>query len=155
MRDKHVNVMVHIYGKQISSKSIHQKMAAAILQPADRDRVGAYSTVLLIELVQKLKETHTYLSGHNSSGTMWANSIHAAPTHKQPEMVNEMPPSHSVHLFHSVPTSDIEIIRSTQHGLQIAGNLNDLYAENLKMKEATLRGCELFEVRLRARQSNE
>lgn len=159
MRDKHVNVMVHVYGKAIASKPIHQKMTAAILQPADRDRAGAHSTVLLTELSQKLKGIHgSYLSGHMSSWTMWANSIHAAPTHKQAAMVNDMPPSHLVHLFRSVPTSETEVLRSAQNGLQIAGNLNDMYAENvkimreefLKMKETTLRGFELFEVRLNA-----
>lgn len=58
MRDKHVNVMVHVYGTAIASKPIHQKMSAAILQPTDRDRAGAHSTVMLTELTQKLKEKH-------------------------------------------------------------------------------------------------
>lgn len=105
-----------------------------ILLPADRDRAGAHSTVLLTELTQKLKETHgNHFSGYTSSWTMWANSIHAAPAQKQAAMLNELPPSHLVHLFHSVPFSDNEIMCSTQHGLQIAGNLNDLYSENVKI----------------------
>lgn len=159
MRDKHINVMVHVYGKAIASKPIHQKMTAALLQPTDRDRAGAHSTVMLAELTRKLKETHSsYLSGNMSSWTMWANAIHAAPTHKQASMVIDMPPAHLVHLFRSVPTSETEVMRSAQHGLQIAGNLNDLYAENVillreefqKMKEAMLRGFDLYEVRLKA-----
>lgn len=158
MRDKHINVMVHIYGKAIASKPIHQKMSA-ILQPVDRDRGGAHSTVLLTELAKKLKETHgTYLSGNMSSWTMWANAIHATPTHKQASMVNEMPPAHLINLFRSVPTSETAVIRSAQHGLQIAGNLNDIYLENIKIlrqefskfKESTLRGFDLHEARLNA-----
>lgn len=159
MRDKHVNVMVHVYGKAIASKPIHTKMTAAILQPTDRDRAGAHSTVMLTELTEKLKEVHgSYLSGNISSWTMWANSIHAAPTHKQASMVNDLPPAHLVHLFRSVPTAETEVMRSAQHGLQIAGNLSDLYQENVKilrqefekMKEATNRLFELYDVRLKA-----
>lgn len=58
MREKHVNVMVHVYGKAISSKPIHQKTTAVIFQPADRVRAGAHSAVMLTELTQKLKEAH-------------------------------------------------------------------------------------------------
>lgn len=43
LRDKHVNVMTHIYIKAVASKPIHSKVAAALLQPADRDRAGAHS----------------------------------------------------------------------------------------------------------------
>lgn len=65
MRSKHVSVMVHIYGTAISSKSIHQKMTAAILEPARRDRAGAHNTVLLAELARNIKEKHGhYLSGN-------------------------------------------------------------------------------------------
>lgn len=159
MRDKHVNVMVHIYGKAVASKSIHSKVTAAILQPVDRDRAGAHSTVLLMELTQKLKQIHgQHLSGNTSSWTMWSNSIHAAPAHRQEAMVNEMPPPHLIHLFRSVPISETEVMRSAQHGLQIAGNLNDLYTDNVKtlrqefqkIKETMLRSFDLYEVRLKA-----
>lgn len=158
-RDKHVHVMIHIYGKAVASKPIHQKMTAAILQPVDRDRAGANSTVMLNELARKLKETHgSYLSGNISSWTMWANSIHSAPANRQEAMTNELPPAHLVHLFRSVPTCETERMRSTQRGLQIAGNLNDLYSANvkilreefLKTKENVHRAFELFELRLKA-----
>lgn len=52
---------------------------------------------------------------------MWANSIDAAPAHKQAAILNEMPPPHLVHLFRSVPFSENDIFR-TQNGLLIAGN---------------------------------
>lgn len=157
-RDKHVHVMVHIYGKAVSSKPIYQKMSAAILQPVDRDRAGAHSTAMLMELADKLQEMNrTCLSGHISSFVMWANAIHAAPAGRQESMTHEMPPSHLVHLFRSVPTSEAEKMRSTQNGLQIAGNLNDLYSENVKilrqefekMKEIIFRSVELYEIRLK------
>ncbi len=159
MRNKHVNVMVHVYGTAISSKSIHLKMTAAILEPVQRDRAGAHSTVLLIELARNLKEAHgSYLSANSSSWTMWANAIHSSPTHTQEKLMNEMPPPHLIHLFRSIPTSDNEIMRSVQNGLQIAGNLNDAYAENVKilrdeftkMKEVMLRSFDLYELRLKA-----
>lgn len=49
-------------------------------------------------------------------------------------------------------------MRSTKHGLQIAGNLNDLYTENVKilrqefekMKDSSLRAFELYDARLKA-----
>lgn len=159
LRDKHVHVMVHVFGKAVSSKAIHQKMTASILQPVDRDRAGAHSTVMLSELSKKLKETHgSFLSGNMSSWTMWANAIHSAPANRHEAMVNELPPAHLIHLFRSVPTSDSERMRSTQHGLRIAGNLNDLYLENVKalrqeftkMKENVYRMFEMYEVRLSA-----
>ncbi len=158
-RNKHVNVMVHIYGKAISSKAIHVKMTAAILEPSQRDRAGAHNTVLLTDLTRKLKEGHgQYLSANTLSWTMWTNAIHAAPIHKQEAMVTEMPPAHLIYLFRSIPTSETEVMRSAQNGLQIAGNLNDSYCENVKilreefnkMKAATLRSFELYEVRLNA-----
>ncbi len=159
MRDKHVNVMAHVYGKAIASKTIHAKVSAAILQPVDRDRAGAHSTVLLMELTQKLKEIHgQHLSGNTSSWTMWSNSIHSAPAHRQEAMVNEMPPPHLIHLFRSVPISETEVMRSAQQGLQIAGNLNDMYTENVqtlrqefqKIKETMLRIFDVYDVRLKA-----
>lgn len=80
--------MFHINGKAISSKTVHQKMTVAILQPADRDRAGAHSNVALMELTQRLKDTHgLYLSGNVSSWAMWANAIHLASVYKQENMV--------------------------------------------------------------------
>lgn len=74
MRHIHVNVIMHIYGTAISSKSIHTKMTAAILEPVHRDRAGAHSTVLLTELARNLKEIHgNYLSANTSSWTMCAS----------------------------------------------------------------------------------
>lgn len=159
MRNKHVNVMVHVYGKAISSKAIHVKVAAAILQPAQRDRAGAHSTVVLVDLARSLKEKHgNYLVAHTSSWTMWANAIHSAPTHRQTEMLDEMPPPHLIHLFRSIPTTDAEKMRSAQSGVQIAGNMVDSFAESVKflreefnkLKEGTLRGFDLYERRLDA-----
>lgn len=159
MRDRHVNVMIHIYGKSISSKAIHAKMSAAILEPSQRDRAGAHKTVLLTDLARNLKETHgQYLSANTSSWTMWANAIHAAPIHRQEAMVTDMPPVHLIHLFRSILTSETEVMRSVQNGLQIAGNLNDSYSENVKnlreefnkMRESTFRGFDLYDLRLKA-----
>lgn len=161
MRNKHVNVMVHIYGRSVSSKSVHQKVTNVLLQPADRDRAGAHSTVSLLDSVRQLKDIHgTYLSANTSSWTMWANAIHNGPIHKQESMMKDLPPSHLIHLFRSVPTAETEVMRSVQNGLQIAGNLNDLYAENLatlrdefrKAKAIAMRAFDLFEVRLDAAQ---
>lgn len=159
MRNKHVNVMVHVYGRSISSKAVHQKMTSVLLQPADRDRAGAHSTVSLMEFVSRLKEIHgSYLSAHTSSWTMWASAIHSGPEHKQESMMSDLPPAHLVHLFRSVPTAETAIIKSAQNGLQIAGNLNDLYSENMsslreefrKVKENMLRMLDMYEVRLQA-----
>lgn len=69
-----------------------------------------------------------------------------------------MPPPHLIHLFRMVPISETEIMRSAQNGLQIAGNLNDMYTDNVKIlreefqkvKETMLRVFDLYEVRLKA-----
>lgn len=125
--------MVHVYGKAISSKAIHVKMSAAILQPPQRDRAGAHSTVVLVDFARSLKEKHgNYLDAYTSSWTMWANAIHSTPAHRQAEMVDEMPPAHLIHLFRSISTTDAEKIRSAKNGVQIAGNVNDTFVESLK-----------------------
>lgn len=69
-----------------------------------------------------------------------------------------MPPAHLIHLFRSIPTTDAEKMRSARNGLQIAGDMNDSFAESLKLlreefnklKEETLRGFDLYECRLDA-----
>lgn len=159
MRNKHVNIMVHVYGRAISSKPVHQKMSSVLLQPANRDRAGAHSTVSQLEFVRKLKQVHgTYLTAHTSSWAMWANAIHSSPAHRQESMMTDLPPAHLVHLFRSVPTAEIEVMQAAQNGLHIADNLNDIFAESLasiheelrKFKEAALRGIELIEIRLQS-----
>lgn len=101
--------MIHVYGRSISSEAVHQKVSANLLQSANRDRAGAHSTVSLMEFVRQLKEIHgSYLSANMSSWTMWANAIHAGPIHKQEAMMNDLPPSHLVHLFRSVPTAETD-----------------------------------------------
>jgi len=106
-----------------------------------------------------LKEKHgNYLVAHSSSWTMWANAVHSTPTHRQAEMINEMPPAHLIHLFRSIPTAEAEKMRSAQDGLQIATNMNVSFVEGLKclreefktLKEGTLRGFDLYERRLDA-----
>lgn len=159
MRNKHVNVMVHVYGRAISNRTMHVKMTAAILEPAQRDRAGAHSTVLLTELARKLKDIHgKFLSGNMASWTMWANAIHSAGMHQQEDLLKKMPPAHLIHLFRTIPMSEAEVMRSTQNGLKIAGNLNDSYLESvrtlreefIKMKETALRAYDLFDLRLTA-----
>lgn len=158
MRDKHISVMVHIYGKGVASKAIHQKVSAVLLQPANRDRAGADSTVSVVNLMKQLQDRHGYLSGHQSCWYQWANSIHSAPSDQQKTLVNQLPPPHLVQMFRSVPTSEAEVMRSVKSGLQVANNLNDMYSENMricrqefvKFKESTLRAFDLFDVRLTA-----
>lgn len=109
-----------------------------VLQPVDRDRTGAHSTATIMELTQKLKEIHgQHLSAIAYSLTMWANSIHAAPSHKQESMVNEMPPPHLIHLFRSIPLCETD-------------NVKTLCEEFQKIKETMLRVFDLYEVRLKA-----
>lgn len=159
MRNKRVNVLVHVYGRSVASKAIHQKLTAALLQPANRDRAGAHNTVSLMEFVLQLKKIHGgYLSAHSFSWTMWANAIHSGPIHLQELAQHELPPAHLIHLFRSVPTAEAEVLRSTQNGLLIAKNLNDLYRGNLSTlkddvqtaKENVLRAFDLFEARLQS-----
>lgn len=112
-----------------------------------------------MELTKKLKKLHgQHLTANTASWTMWANSIHSAPAHKRKTMLNEMPPPHLIHLFRLVPIAEAEILRSAQNGLQMVGNLNGMYTENIqslraefqKMKETSLRMYDMYEMRLQA-----
>lgn len=79
--------------------------------------------------------------------------------HKYEAMINAMPPA-TVPTVRTVPTSETEVVRSAQNGLQVATCMNDSYVQSFKMlqeeyfkmKKANLRAYELFEVGLKATQ---
>lgn len=132
LRNKHVNVMVHVYGRQICNKNIHGKFVAKLLQPEQRDRANADSTQSLMAMVDILKRTHAGVFTANVSiWQMWANSIQSAAPHLQEEMINRPPPPHLIHMFVRASTSESEIRECLQQGLLVADNLNDTYAGHL------------------------
>lgn len=137
LRNKHVNVMVHVYGRQICNKNIHGKFVSKLLQPEQRDRANADSTQSLMAMVDVLKKTHAgVLAANVSIWQMWANSIQSAAPHLHEEMINRPPPPHLIHMFVRASTSEAEIRESIQQGLLVADNLNDTYVGHLaKIRE--------------------
>lgn len=134
LRNKHVNIMVHVYGRQLCNKSVHGQFVMKLLQPEQRDRANADSTVSLMAMVEVLKQKHSAIFAANVSvWQMWANSIQSAPPHLQEEMTNNVPPAHLIHMFVRAATSESEIRESVQRGLQVADNLNDTYAGHVAM----------------------
>lgn len=128
LRDKPVNVMIHVYGRQLCNKSIHGQFVSRLLKPEQRDRANADSTQSLMALVEVLKQKHGAAFAANVSiWQMWANSIQSAPPHQQEELINSVPPGHLFHLFVRASTSESEIRESAQRGLQVADNMNDTY----------------------------
>lgn len=137
MRNKHINVMVHVYGRQICNKSVHGKFTSKLLQPEQRDRANANNTQSLMEMVERLKQTHKGVFAANVSvWQMWANAIHSAAPHLQDEMTNNDPQPHLIHMFIRAATTETEIRENVHRGLQVADNLNDVYSGYVeKMRE--------------------
>lgn len=132
LRHKHINVMVHVYGKQLCSKTVHGHFVSKLLQPEQRDRANADSTQSLMALVEILKQKHKGVFAANVSvWQMWANAIQAAPPHLQNGVMDGSPPTHLIHMFVRASTSEKEIMESAQNGLQVADNINDAYVELL------------------------
>lgn len=159
LRNKHVNVMVHVYGRQICNKSVHGKFTAKLLQPEQRDRANADSTQSLMAMVEVLKQKHKGIFAANVPvWQMWANAIQSAPPHLQDEMIDSVPPAHLIHMFVRASTSESEIRESVQRGLQVADDLNDIYAGHLakiredfdKIRDDVTRGFDFVDRRLRS-----
>lgn len=159
LRNKHVNIMVHVYGRQICNKSIHGKFSAKLLQPEQRDRANADSTQSLMAMVEVLKQKHKGIFAANVSiWQMWANAIQSAPPHLQEGMIDSAPPAHLIHMFIRASTMESEIRENVQRGLQVADNLNDSYAGHLakiredfdKIRQDVNRGFEFMDARLRS-----
>lgn len=158
-RDKRVNAMVHVYGRQLCNKTVHAQFVTKILQPEQRDRANADNTHSLMAMVEVLKQKHSAVFSANISiWQMWANSIHSAPAHMQEEMMDNVPPVHLIHMFVRASTSESEIRESLQRGLQVADNLHDTYAGHLamlrkdfeKIRQDMSRGFDFMETRLSA-----
>lgn len=158
-RNKHVNIMVHVYGRQICNKSIHGKFTVKLLQPEQRDRANADNTQSLMAMVEVLKQTHKGVFAANVSiWQMWANAIQSAAPHLQDEMVVSPPPPHLIHMFIRASTSESEIRESVQRGLQVADNLNDTYAGHLarlredfdKIRHEVTRGFDFVDARIKS-----
>lgn len=67
LRHKRVNVMVHVYGRQLCSKSVHGQFTTKLLQPEQRDRANADNTQSLMSLVEVLKGKHSAVFAANVS----------------------------------------------------------------------------------------
>lgn len=159
LRNKQVNIMVHVYGRQICNKSVHGKFTAKLLQPEQRDRANADSTQSLMAMVELLKSKHEDVYAANVSvWQMWANAIQSAPPHLQEEMVDKAPPSHLIHMFIRASTSESEIRENCQRGLLVADNLNDTYSGHVtkiredfdKIRHDVSRAFEFMNARLTA-----
>lgn len=158
IRDKDINIMVHVYSRNIINKNIHTKMVEKLIQPEQRDRANANTTISVIELVQKLKQTHNHLTANMSAWNMWANAIHSAPAHLQEAMMNELPPVHMINYFRSASIPESQNIRLIQNGLQVADNLNDTYSGHLamlredfdNMKQSVINHFNMYDLKLRA-----
>lgn len=103
-RDKDLNVLVHKYSSNIGSLKVWDRLKKALIEPESRDRAGAHSNQALRELVDKLKAKHRYkLTAPDISWMAWANSIQSAAPNLQEDLIKELPPSHIIRLFRSVP----------------------------------------------------
>lgn len=157
LRNKYVNIMVHVYGRQLCNKSVHGQFVLKLLQPEQRDRANADNTQSLMALVEVLKQKHSAVFAANVSvWQMWANSIQSAPAHLQEEMTNKVPPAHLIHMFVRASTAESEIRESVQRGLQVADNIIDTYAGHIamlrkdfdKIRQDMNRGMDFMEIRL-------
>lgn len=70
LRNKHLNVMVHVYGRQVSNKNIYGKFLAKLVRPEQRDRANADSTQSLMVMVEVLKQKHGAVFAANVSDNL-------------------------------------------------------------------------------------
>lgn len=159
LRHKRVNVMVHVYGRQLCNKTVHGQFVTKLLQPEQRDRANADNTQSLMAMVELLKQKHsTVFAANVSIWQMWANSIQSAPPHMHEELMNSVPPAHLIHMFVRASTSESEMRESLQRGLLVADNLHDTYGGHLamlrtefdKLRQDMNRRFDFVEVRLSA-----
>lgn len=110
-------------------------------------------------MVELLKQTHKGIFAANVSvWQMWANAIQSSPPHLQDQLVGNAPPPHLIHMFIRASTSETEIRESVQRGLQVADNLNDVYAGHLakiredfdKIRNEVTRGFDFMDARLKS-----
>jgi hypothetical protein len=131
-RDKEINVLIHTYSRSISAKGVWNKVKKNLIDPENRDRAGASNTQSLKQLADNLMEIHGHhLAGLEISWMIWANAIQSSSAHLQCDMTRELPPSHIIHLFRCVPTSEASRLSALQHGVTIAESVNQAYGNDI------------------------
>ncbi|XP_065089396.1 uncharacterized protein LOC135710406 [Ochlerotatus camptorhynchus] len=134
-KGKEIQLLLHVYSLSVSSRKIFNSVKQHLIDPSERDKAGAASTQVVVDLSKDLRQRHGHLwDGHEMAWTMWASAILASPAHTRENMINSVPPKHLQHLF---ITQDGPKIESVKRGLAVAHNVNASFCEEITaLKEA-------------------
>lgn len=127
-RDKEISLYLHIYSLSVSNRAIWNTVKESLIEPNERDRSGAASTLAVLGLTEELRKAHGgVLEAHGMAWTFWANAIQSAPAHKHSSMM-QYPPESLAGLFKAKEGTRVNAIRRE---LETANNVNDSYHEDI------------------------
>ena len=117
-RGKEIHVLLHVYSLSVSSRKIFSTVKEHLIDPSNRDKSGAASTQVVVELSRELRSNHgERWDAHEIVWTMWASAILSSPAHSRESMKRSAPPEHLQHLFKAKDGARIQHIK---RGLVIA-----------------------------------
>ncbi|XP_062559829.1 uncharacterized protein LOC134224486 [Armigeres subalbatus] len=95
-RDKEIHVLLHVYSLSVSSRKIFTTVKQHLIDPSNRDKSGAASTQIVVELSRDLRREHgDRWDAHEIVWTMWASAILSSPAHSQGSMKTSATPLQS------------------------------------------------------------
>lgn len=143
-KGKEIQLLLHVYSLSVSSRKIFNSVKQHLIDPSERDKSGAASTQLVVDLSKDLRQRHGNLwDGHEIAWTMWASAVLASPAHIRENMIDSVPPKHLQHLFRA---KDGPRIDNVKRGLAVAHNVNASFCEDITgLKEAFSSLEKLFE----------
>lgn len=141
-KGKEIQLLLHVYSLSVSSRKIFNSVKQHLIDPSERDKSGAASTQVVVDLSKDLRQRHGHLwDGHEMAWTMWASAILASPAHTRENMIDSVPPKHLQHLFR---TQDGPRIDSVKRGLAVAHNVNASFCEEITALKDAFSSLELM-----------
>nr|XP_019563929.2 uncharacterized protein LOC109432086 [Aedes albopictus] len=122
-RGSEVQVHVFKHSTAVASNTLWDMVNKKLLHPESKDKTGAPATQEIVSCIEQLKSTHTHYTALYASWEKWANYILAHPGDVRPNLMKDAPPDEYLHLFRSVPVSEVHRLQATRHGLQVAYNI--------------------------------
>ncbi|XP_055526909.1 uncharacterized protein LOC129719540 [Wyeomyia smithii] len=130
--DKEINLFVYVCSESVTSASMYDTMRIQLLNPEERDRVGAASNQAVSSLVAELKNLYkgSYAS-QDVNWAVWASYLFTKSALERDELKHQGPPHHLIHLFKTIPSTGQRVLTSTRNDIRIAQNVNAGFKEEL------------------------
>lgn len=125
LKNHQLRLFIYTYSVSITSQHIYNILKRSLIDQEVKNRESVCNIQSMVNLIQILKDEHNFhLEGPEIAWTSWANSIQSAPILHQEQMIKDLPPSHLIHLFKSVPKSEVTNNSTEWSGLIINQNVN-------------------------------